>query len=89
MSPPGYDLMVTVWAALRQGEPQGGSRYEAAAPHEFPSKDPCPKYSVPENSRFKVRGLNVSATWQKPSRSMCKLGKHRARQALPKDPNCI
>jgi dTDP-4-dehydrorhamnose reductase len=41
----------------------------AAAPNEFPSKVPRPKYSVLENRRLKVLGLNRFGSWEDGLRS--------------------
>jgi len=45
------------------------TRLTVAAPNEFPSKVPRPKYSVLENKALKVLGLNSFRTWEEGLRS--------------------
>ena len=47
-----------------------------AAPNEFPSKVPRPKYSVLENNALKVLGLNSFRTWEEGLRSYLNFGHH-------------
>jgi dTDP-4-dehydrorhamnose reductase len=45
------------------------TKLTVAAPNEFPSKVPRPKYSVLENNALKVLGLNSFQTWEEGLRS--------------------